>query len=50
MGFGVQSYLLGLRALATPLLAAAARAPVNVPTPAATQSKARKLGRTHKRA
>jgi 3-dehydroquinate dehydratase II len=53
MGFGVQSYLLGLRALATRLFAAAnvpVSAPVSAPTQPATQSKARKRGRTHKRA
>lgn len=49
MGFGVQSYLLGLRALATPLLVAAA-VPPSAPKQPATQSKARTRRRTHKRA
>jgi 3-dehydroquinate dehydratase-2 len=49
MGFGVQSYLLGLRALATRLLAQAPL-PASAPKAPATQSKARTRGRTHKRA
>lgn len=47
MGFGVQSYLLGLRALATRLLPVEA---VSAPEQPATQTKARTRGRTHKRA